>query len=81
MHTEKQKPRIAKTTLYSKCSSGVITILDFKLLLQSNSSKKLYGIGIKTDRSMKYIKDPKVYMHTSGHLIFDKAAKLYNGKK
>ncbi|EGV99744.1 Retrovirus-related Pol polyprotein LINE-1 [Cricetulus griseus] len=39
LHMEKQNPRIAKTILYSKGTSGGITIADFKLYCRATLMK------------------------------------------
>jgi hypothetical protein len=45
-----KKPRIAKTILNDKRTSGEITMLDLKLYYRAIVGKKLHGTGIVTDR-------------------------------
>ena len=70
-----KKPRIAKTILNNKRTSGGISILGLKLYYRAIViKKKLHGIGTVTE-------DPEVNPHTYGCLIFDKGAKTIQWKR
>jgi hypothetical protein len=45
-----RKPRIVKTLLNDKGTSGGITMTDLKLYYRANFDKKLHGTGIATDK-------------------------------
>jgi len=66
-----KKPRIAKTILKNKRTSGGITIPDFKQYYRAIVIKILYS---QTDQWNR-IEDPKTNPYTYSHLIFDKGAK------
>jgi hypothetical protein len=79
---KKKKPRIAKTLLKDKRTSGGITMPDLKLYYRA--------IVIKTtcywysDRQVDHwnrIEDPEMNPHTYGHLIFEKGAKTIQWEK
>jgi hypothetical protein len=70
-----KNPRISKTILNNKRTSGGISIPNLKLYYRAIViKKKLHGIGTVTE-------DPEVNPHTYGHLIFDKGAKIIQWKK
>jgi hypothetical protein len=73
-----KKPRMVKTILNNKRTFGEITIPDLKLYYRGmviknknkkQRTKKLYGIGMETDRSIKWngIEKPKINLYTYGH--------------
>jgi hypothetical protein len=78
---EKQKARIAKTTLNSKRTSGGITIPELKLyyraivIKKQNKTKQNKPSWSWYRDQWNRIKDPEINPHTYGHLTFDKEAK------
>ena len=60
-----KKLRIAKTILYSKETSGSITIPDFKLYYRATIRKKQLGFGIKNRHVDEWnrIQDPDMFKH------------------
>ena len=80
---EKEKPRVAKTILYYKGTSGYIIIPDFKLYYGTTVLKtiKQLGIGIKTDTWINRIKSKNCQISTHLWTTDFWPKKLYNGKK
>ena len=77
-----KKPRIAKTILNSKRTSGGISIPDLKQYYRTIVLKTAWYWY--TDRQVDQwnrIEDPEMNPHTSGPLIFDKGAKTIQWKK
>jgi hypothetical protein len=74
------KYRIANTTLCNKKTSGVITILDFRLYYRAIVI--LPSIGIETGFSVEWSENPETIPHTyGGYLGFDKEGKTIQCKK
>ena len=77
-----KKPRIAKTLLKDKSTSGRITLPDLKLYYRAiviKTARYWY-----TDRQVDQwnrIEDPEMNSYTYGHLIFDKGAKTIQWEK
>ena len=79
---DKQKPRIAKTILYNKGTSGGITIPDIKFYYRATVMKTAWYChkNIEVDQ-WNWIKDLDINPHTYEYLIFDKEAKIIQWKK
>jgi hypothetical protein len=77
-----KKPRIAKTILNSKRTSGGVTIPNLKLYYRTIVIKTvLYWFGKRQADQWNRIEDPEMNPHTYGHLIFDKGTKTIQWKK
>jgi hypothetical protein len=77
-----EKPRIAKTILNNKKTSGGITNRDFQLHYRAIVIKTAwYWYRDRQVDQWSRIEDPEMNPHTCGHLIFDKGAKTIQCKK
>jgi hypothetical protein len=78
-----KKPRIAKTLLNNKRTSGGITMPDLKLFYRAIMIKPAwYWYSDKQVDQWNRIEDPEMNPHTYGHLILGKGAKTIQwGKK
>jgi hypothetical protein len=78
-----KKPRIVKTILNNKRTSGGISIPDLKLYYRAIVFLKSswYWHSDRQVDQWNRIKDPEMNPHTYGHLMFDKGAKTIQWKK
>jgi hypothetical protein len=78
-----KKPRIAKTLLKDKRTSGGITMPDLKLYYRAIVIKKTswYWYSDRQVQQWNRIEDPEMNPHSYGHLFFDRGAKTIQRKK
>ena len=77
-----KKPKIAKTLLKDKRTSGGITMPDLELYYRAIVIKAAwYWYSDRQVDQWNIIEDPEMNPHIYGHLIFDKGAKTIQWKK
>ena len=77
-----KNPRIAKTILNNKRTSGGITMPDFKLYYRAIMMKTAWNwySNRQVDQQNK-LEEPEMNPHTNGHLIFEKGTQMIQWKK
>jgi hypothetical protein len=78
------KPRVVKTILNNKRTSGGITIPDLMLYYRAIVRKTVWYLLVQKQRQEEQwntIEDPEMNSHNYGHLIFDKGANTILWKK
>jgi hypothetical protein len=82
-----KKPRIAKAIFDNIITFGGITISDLKMyyraivIKKKNKQTAQYWYSDREVDQWNRIEDPKMNLHTYGHLIFDEGTKTIQGKK
>ena len=77
-----KKPRIAKTLLKDKRTSGGITMPDLKLYYRAIVIKTAwYWYRDRQVDQWNRIEDAEIYTHIYGHPVFDKVVKTIQRKK
>ena len=77
-----KKPRIAKTLLKDKRTSGGVTMPGLNLYYRAIEIKNAwYWYSNRQVDKWNRIEDPEMNLHTYGHLIFDKGAKNHPVEK
>jgi hypothetical protein len=77
-----KKPRIAKTVLNDKRTSGGITMPDLKLYYRAIMIKtSWFWYSDRQVDQWNRIEDPEMNPHTYGHLIFEKSAEDIQWKR
>ena len=75
-----RRPRIAKMILRNKIKAERITLSDFKLSCKATLGETVRYQYKNTDQWNKIL-SPEMNLHLYGQLIYNKEARVYNGKK